>query len=163
MNERSAVSIRDFRSADLEAVGNLVYTTIDISYPLAYSTEAIEFFKAFHSDERILDDAHEGYTIVLEVDGRIVATGTLIGSHVYRVFVEPALQGLGYGKTIMHHLEEKARSRGINAIQLSASLVSTQFYKILGYRILRDGSIKVANGKTLDFHEMEKVLKDEVP
>ena len=156
MGEQDNVSIRDFRSTDLEAVRNLICRTIDISYPVAYSTEAIHFFKAFHSDERILDDAREGYTVVLELDG-------LTGSHVYRVFVEPALQGLGYGKTIMRHLEEKARSSGIDAVQLDASLVSRPFYENLGYQILRNAFIEVANGKTLDFHEMEKVLKEETP
>lgn len=159
MSEQDNISIRDFRSTDLEAVRGLVYRTIDISYHVAYPIEAIEFFKAFHSDERILDDAREGYTIVLERDGRIAATGTLTGSHVYRVFVEATRQGRGYGKTIMRHLEEKARSSGIGAIQLDASLVSLPFYEALGYKILRDASIDVANGKTLDFHEMEKVLK----
>jgi GNAT superfamily N-acetyltransferase len=163
MGEQDNISIRDFRSTDLEAVRNLICRTIDISYPVAYSTEAIQFFKAFHSDERILDDAHEGYTVVLELDGRIVATGTLTGSHVYRVFVEPALQGLGYGKTIMRHLEEKARSSGIDAVQLDASLVSRPFYETLGYQILRNAFIEVANGKTLDFHEMERVLKKATP
>ena len=143
MGEQDNVSIRDFRSTDLEAVRNLICRTIDISYPVAYSTEAIHFFKAFHSDERILDDAREGYTVVLELDGRIVATGTLTGSHVYRVFVEP--------------------TSGIDAVQLDASLVSRPFYETLGYQILRNAFIEVANGKTLDFHEMEKVLKEETP
>jgi len=161
MSGQDNTGLRDFRPTDLKDVRDLVHRTIDVSYPAAYSPEAIQFFKAFHSDERILEDAREGCSVVVELDGRIVATGTLTGSHVYRVFVEPALQGLGYGKTIMRHLEERARSSGIDAVQLDASVVSRQFYETLGYQVLHDASIEVANGKTLDFHEMEKALKDE--
>ena len=75
-----------------------------------------------------------------------------------RVFVVPEFQKLGFGKLIMHNLEEKALSTAITAVTLDASLPSKRFYDSLGYVTLEETFLEVENGKKLDYYKMEKSL-----
>ncbi|MCK4486491.1 MAG: GNAT family N-acetyltransferase [Desulfobacterales bacterium] len=154
-----SVSIRKFTEADLDAVRDLVYGTIDACYVDVYPEEALHFFKDFHAPEKILRDANKGFTLVLEQRDRIIGTGTIIDDHVYRVFVTPGLHKRGYGKLIMSKLEEKACSDGFNAVMLDSSLVSKRFYDDLEYETVREAFIEVSNGKRLDYYEMKKSLR----
>jgi GNAT superfamily N-acetyltransferase len=70
---------------------------------------------------------------VLTQDGHVVATAGLEGDTVCAVFVEPARQRGGFGAILMRHLEELARSRGIAALIVPASITAQGFYRRLGY------------------------------
>lgn len=158
MSEQNHISTRIFQPSDLIAVKNLVQATIDACYSGVYPREAVQFFKDWHCDEKILKDAKEGYTILLYKDTRIVGTGTIVDDHVMRVFVDPAFQRCGFGKLIMRKLEERAVSAGVNVIKLDASLPSKTFYDALGYITLEKAFLEVENHKRLDFYKMEKAL-----
>ena len=150
MCEQSGVEIREFRNGDLVNVKDLVYQTIDCCYPDFYCQEAVKFFKQWHHDDKILKDATEGYTIILEQGGRIIGTGTIVGNEIVRVFVESAFQKRGFGKLIMHKLEEKALSQDINIVKLDASLPSKKFYDLLGYVTLEETFVDLENNRRLD-------------
>jgi GNAT superfamily N-acetyltransferase len=150
--------MRAFLTEDLKAVKDLIHRTIDACYPVAYPPNAIAFFKDYHSAERILKDADRGYAVVVEEDGCVVATGTIVEMHIKRVFVAPAVQGLAYGRALMTHLEEYARDEGVDMVDLNASLVSKAFYEALGYEVSEEASTDVGDGQTLDFWRMRKAL-----
>ncbi|MBN2181840.1 MAG: GNAT family N-acetyltransferase [Sedimentisphaerales bacterium] len=158
MCERSGVKVRKFEGSDLDVVRDLIHITIDACYPEHYCAEAVQFFKDWHYDEKILKNAAEGYTIVLEQNGRIVGTGTLIGNEIVRVFIDPAFQKSGFGKLVMQKLEENALSKGINIVKLDASLPSKVFYDLLGYVTLEETFIEVGDNKRLDYYKMRKIL-----
>jgi GNAT superfamily N-acetyltransferase len=151
------ILIRKFRVEDLEVVKQLVDTTITISYREAYPQEAIDYFLLFHSSENIREDAERGCTIVLETD-RIVGTGTLLGSEIKRVFVDPSLHRLGLGALLIEALEHEALQRGIRKVSLAASLPSKQFYDTLGYVTECRTFLPVQHGKRLDYFTMIKNL-----
>jgi len=150
--------VRHFAAEDLDKVIRLVRETIDACYPAVYPAEAIECFKEYHSEAHVVEDAREGYTVVVEVDRRIIGTGTLLGGKVRRVFVHPAYQHLGFGKLIMRVLEERAAAKGVHAIGLSSSLVSKGFYNRLGYATEKRDSFPVGNGKELIHYAMARDL-----
>ena len=158
MSEQNHISTRAFQSSDLIAVKSLIQITIDACYPEVYPEEAVQFFKDWHCDERVLKDAKEGYTILLHKDTRIVGTGTIVDNHVKRVFVDPAFQRRGFGKLIMRKLEERAVATGIDVVKLDASLPSKTFYDSLDYITLERAFLEVENKKRLDFYRMEKAL-----
>lgn len=160
MFESPDISIRNFKQSDLSVVKQLIHATIDACYSSVYPAEAIQFFKDFHSDKNISNDADRGFTIVLEKHDRIIGTGTIIGDHIFRVFVDKSFQKCGYGKLIMSKLEEKARSTGIDTVILDSSLVSKRFYDDLDYETVRETLIKLPNGKRLDYYEMARSLKN---
>lgn len=152
------MKIREFIKTDLAAVKDLVDKTIDICYTGVYCDEAVQFFKGWHHDEKILKNAEDGYTIILEQNGRIAGTGTLVGDEIARVFVLPASQQYGYGKLIMQKLEEKALAEGVNVVRLDASIPSKKFYDLLGYLTLEETFLVVENNKKLDYYKMQKKL-----
>jgi N-acetylglutamate synthase-like GNAT family acetyltransferase len=152
------MKIREFREKDLADIKVMVDKTIDICYTGIYCTEAVKFFKQWHHSDKILKNAKEGYTIILEQGGRIVGTGTVVGNEIARVFVGPPFQKSGFGKLIMLKLEEKALSQGINIVKLDASLPSKKFYDLLGYVTLEETFLEVENGKKLHYYKMEKSL-----
>ncbi len=108
MRKRYGITIRKFKSSDLDTVRDLIQNTVDACYSDVYSKEAVRFFKDWHCDENVLKDAKEGYTIVLKKDGRIIGTGTIVGDEIRRVFIEPAFQKYGFGIILLQKLEEKA-------------------------------------------------------
>ena len=158
MPEQNHISTRIFQPSDLIAVKSLVQITIDACYSKVYPKEAVQFFKDWHCGEKILKDAKEGYTILLQKDNRIVGTGTIVGEDVKRVFVDPAFQRRGFGKLIMRKLEERAVSAGVDVVKLDASLPSKTFYDNLGYVTLEKAFREVGNNERLDFYKMEKAL-----
>ena len=153
------IQIRRFRRGDLPVIKKLIFDTIDTCYPAGYPKEAIQYFKQYHCNKNILKGAAEGHTIVLKKNNRVIATGTILGDHILRVFVDPQFQGRGLGKLIMNKLEEKAISSGIKAVILDASLPSKKFYDSLGYTTLEKTYVKVDNGKKLHYYKMNKNLR----
>lgn len=158
MTARDHPTLREFRETDLFGVKSLVHRTIAVCYPGHYCLEAVRFFANYHDEEAIRRDAKEGCTLVLEKAGRILATGTLVGDEIKRVFVEPGLQKHGLGRLIMRRLEEKAQMQGIGAIRLDASVPAKAFYDSLGYATLEAAFLRVENDTRLDFFRMQKHL-----
>jgi len=154
------IPIRRFRPAEIEETNRLVDLTIETSYAGIYPREAIDFFLAYHTAGHILEDADLGCTFVLAPGGRIVGTGTLLGTTIKRVFVHPSHQRRGYGSLLMHALEGEALERGIRRVELYASLPAKRFYDVLGYFTESEGYIPVRNEKKLDYYAMAKRLDE---
>jgi GNAT superfamily N-acetyltransferase len=148
--------IRDFVLSDLSSLRQMVHDTIDASYSGVYPERAVEFFKTFHSEERIRERSQKGEILIIERNNVIMATGAIVGNEVLGVFVRPLEQGRGYGKAIMNELERRAKAEGLTQITLAVSLPSRKFYEALGYEIVRDNSVDVGEGQHLDYWEARK-------
>jgi GNAT superfamily N-acetyltransferase len=158
MSKQPNISVRTFKPSDRDTVKSLIQRTIDACYSDVYCKEAVRFFKDWHCDDRILNDAKEGYTIVVQKNNELVGTGTIVGDEIRRVFVEPAFQKQGFGKVIMRKLEAKALALRIHLVKLDASIPSKRFYDSLGYATLEETFLEVENHKRLDFYKMQKTL-----
>jgi GNAT superfamily N-acetyltransferase len=77
-------------------------------------------------------------TFVVVSNKSIVATGTLRGHEIQTVFVDPSMHGMGYGKLLMRHLEELAKSRGSTEVSLRSSITSKMFCERIGYHSQAD-------------------------
>src|ERR1700724_3795584 len=116
MSHSDDVSIRRFREPDLCQLVRLISETIGISYAEVYPPRAVQFFKDFHSEKKIAHRGKTGTTLVVEKDGELVATGSLVDGEILAVFVHPRLQKGGRGKALMKALEPRER-RGRNWAQ----------------------------------------------
>jgi GNAT superfamily N-acetyltransferase len=150
--------IRPFRRADLDFLQRLIWKTIDGSYAAVYPPRALEFFKEFHAKQKILERSEAGTVLVLEENGDLVATGSLVDGEIFAVFVHPAFQGIGHGKALMRVLEDKARASGVSESLLSVSLPSKRFYEGLGYEIVQECSRDLGAGQRLNFWKAKKRL-----
>lgn len=154
------IQVRQLNEEDLPSVYRLIQNTIEISYGEVYPKEAIEFFKDWHSEECISNDAAAGYTVVAEDNSEILGTGTLFGTNIRRVFVNPLHQHLGIGKLIVKELERKALIEKLTALDLEASLVSRQFWESLGFVVQREDYVPVRNEQKLYYYKMVKTLNN---
>lgn len=158
MVQDSGPGIRGARVSDASDVRQLIHDTIRLSYAGIYPPRAVEFFLEFHSEERILQRVALGSTLVAEVDGEMVATGSLVGGEILGVFVSPECQRRGLGTAVMLELEEMARARGYSEVELSISLPSLSFYEDLGYAVQEERSLDVGEGQRLDHWNATKSL-----
>ena len=152
------IRLRKMKEADLQSVYALVRNTIQVSYAGVYPPEAIVFFLDYHSPENILKDLNAGYIVVIESGGQILGTGTLLGTNIRRVFINPQHQRQGIGKIIADKLERKAGSEGLEKLDLSASLRSRRFWEAMGFISSGEFSLPVGNDKKLIYYEMTKIL-----
>ena len=150
--------IRLFDKSDLAKVNQMIHKTIDYSYPVVYPTRAVLFFKKYHSENNILERQENGRVIVFEIQGNILATGSIVGNEISGVFVDPERQGSGLGKKIMAELESIAQATGISEVTLSVSLPSKLFYESLNYEIVEDLKIDVGEGQFLNYWIAKKKL-----
>ncbi len=80
-------------------------------------------------------------TVLIGRDGSGIVATVLVGHDghrgwVYYVAVDPACQGKGHGRAIMHAAEQWLRARGIEKLQLLVRPDNTKvqaFYETLGY------------------------------
>ena len=158
MSQSQQNYIRAFEEADVAALRRLICQTIDISYAPVYPPKALDFFKAFHAEEKILERAQRGTVLVAEADDALTATGSLLEGEIFAVFVHPNRQGAGLGKALMERLEAAARTAGVTASVLSVSLPSKRFYEGLGYEIVEERSRDLGEGQRLDFWKAKKRL-----
>jgi GNAT superfamily N-acetyltransferase len=87
-----------------------------------------------------------------------MGTGTLSGTNIRRVFVNPHHQQKGTGKLIVRELEKKALIAKITTLDLEASLVSRQFWESTGFVVQREDFVPVRNDQRLHFYRMTKTL-----
>jgi len=151
-------TIRRFEDADIGALKRLIMETIDVSYAGVYPPRAVEFFKTFHAEEKILERSRAGTVLVVEEEGELTATGSMVDGEIFAVFVSPNVQQGGRGKALMAVLEQEARDSGVTVSELSVSLPSKRFYQGLGYEIVEERSRDLGDGQRLDFWKARKRL-----
>jgi predicted GNAT family N-acyltransferase len=83
-----------------------------------------------------LDEAADH--LVVRVDGRVMGAGRLVvADHgigvLGRLAVRAEARGAGLGVALVQAIEERARERGLRAIELHAQTYVREFYERLGY------------------------------
>lgn len=159
MLSEGQILVRGFRLADLENVKELINRTIDVCYKGYYCNEVMEYFDMYNWDGNILKVARDGYIVVVEKQGKIIGTGSVVGDVISRVFVDPGQQRQGLGKMIMSELERQAATNGVKVARLRALANARKFYESLGYVTVDKGLVKIDNGRCLEYYQMEKGLE----
>jgi len=157
-NMNNTYTIREFQEIDLIFVNQLIYRVIDKCYSDVYSPIEIQFFKEFHSTEKIMQRSKDGTILVVEKDGCIIATGTIVRNVVLGVFVHPKFQYQGYGKSLMFEIERIAIKNGYKEVNLGVSLPAKKFYEDLGYEIVEKCEGNLGNEQYLNFWKAKKIL-----
>lgn len=83
--------------------------------------------------ERDEMDAVSDHAVAI-VDDTVVGTGRLLpDGTIGRMAVTPALRGRGIGAAVLAILEDRARERGLPAVELHAQVHALGFYDRYGY------------------------------
>ena len=113
------------------------------------------FFANLHCFDHVMQDIVNGLVYVLEVEGRIVGTGSFQGNHITRVYILPDSQGKGYGKYIVEQLEGMLDE--YDEITLDASLPACAFYEHPGDLTDHHERYECENGAVLVYDIMKKM------
>lgn len=159
MLSKEQISVREFELSDLESIRELIKKTIDVCYNGFYFKEVMDYFDMYNWYGNILKVAREGYITVVEIQGKIVGTGGVIGDVILRVFVDPSYQKQGLGRMIMNELEMHAAASGVKVVKLRALANAKKFYESLGYITVTKGLVEVDTCRSLDYYQMEKELR----
>jgi GNAT superfamily N-acetyltransferase len=151
------VRMREFQTADLEAVHRLIHHVVNVSYSVVYPEGALTVYRGYHSLENISDDTGKGYCVVAENERGIVGTGILLEANIRRVYVDPDCQNSGIGKKIYEMLENRAIQLGIPVLDLSASLVARDFWERRGFTVQSEDSIPFGGDKLVFFTMTESL------
>ncbi len=150
--------IRTYRHADFDDVFRIVHDTIEQVYPLYYPAGAVQFFHNHHSEKRMKDGMVKGTTLVVESEGRVVGTGSLVENEIKRMFILPGEQGKGYGKRLLTELEETAVGNSIFRVELDSTLGAMRLYEHLGYEVVEYRTFTVYGKDRLCYFRMGKLF-----
>ncbi len=105
-------------------------------------------------------NAEHTIMIVAELDGFVVGFGEIVtGSNELRaVYVLPTAGRMGIGKRLLHHLEDLARSHGVDSLWLDSSLNAEAFYAAHGYESRGRGVHELSSGRKMPCVKMGKRL-----
>ena len=149
------MNIRKASPADLPMVGFITRRTIQEVYPRYYPHGAVEFFLDWHKDKNILPDIEAGEVYLLFDGGMAAGTVTLHGEEITRLYVQPGLQGRGYGRALLD-FAERAIGERYGKIRLEASLPAAAIYWKRGYRVTDMLTETQERGDMLCWDVMEK-------
>ncbi len=149
--------IRKASPADLHTVYDIVQKTIAEIYPHYYPKGAVRFFQEHHSIAHIEKDLAED-AVYLLYDGELpIATLTINGNEINRLFVLPGMQGKGYGTQLMDLAEAWIAEYSYEAV-LCSSFAAQELYMKRGYRIDQYWKIPCEHGDFLCYYTMKKEL-----
>ena len=141
----------------LALVRQIVRETISTVYPRYYPAGAVAFFLEHHSDAAICADIEAGSVYLLRDDDAAVGTVTVRGRELSRLFVLPAHQGHGYGRSLLDFAERQI-AEAHDEIVLDASLPAKAIYLKRGYVDVEYHIVPVAAGQFLCYDVMRKTL-----
>lgn len=120
-------------------VSSLIRKSIFYRDNRGYTLDQIFSICNHHSVDNLMKDLDKkmGYMCIGE-NSSIIGVAMLKGDEVTKVFIDPAHQGKGIGRALMNLLEKEATRKELKKVWLISSLPAIDFYKKLGYVILKD-------------------------
>ena len=133
------MKIRRFQQEDASALSNLIRRTLVEVNAVDCPKEEIDFLYERYTPETVIRNADAGHTYVLEEDGVILGTGTILAtekageSEIVAAFLAPEAIGRGLGRCLFEALESDALFTGAERVWLTSSMTALKFYEKIGY------------------------------
>lgn len=140
---------------DAKALAAICSKAILEIYPRWYPQGAVSFFLDFHSEENIAKDIQAGKVFICIEDETAVATITVSGNELHRLFVLPQRRGRGYGTALLDFAERLVFEEHA-AAKLESSMPAYALYLKRGYAATGFYSEQTASGDFLCWFTMEK-------
>jgi RimJ/RimL family protein N-acetyltransferase len=100
---------RTFQLTDVNAVQSLMNKTIATCYATFPPAYREHWMDDHHSPDQILQEATEGFTLIIECEGTIIGTGNITHDWIQSILIHPEYQRQGLGTELLRRLEEHAR------------------------------------------------------
>ena len=139
----TVMAIRKAKKADIDVLVTLLRNSFrDVAEKFGITEANNPMSLAFCTNERIENDLHKDLTYyILEKDDRPCGCVALERAkhgvcYLMRLAVLPEHRGKGYGKMLVHHIFEKARTTGARRVEIamiSKDRKLKKWYKGLGF------------------------------
>lgn len=132
------MEVRKFRPGDENELSVLVRRTlVEVNEPDC-PKEEIDFLYALYTPEHMLEIAEKGNCYVIEEDGILIGTGTILPdkeweSEIVGAFLLPEYIGKGYGRVLFDTLESDELFTSADRVWLTSSNTALDFYEHYGY------------------------------
>lgn len=146
-----SLTIRKATSEDLKIIHDLAEDIWWPTYGQILEAGQIRFMlDTMYSIEALSEQQENGVIFLLaERDEESVAFAGYAAApaegklSIHKLYVHPAEQGRGTGRTLIHYIEQVAQSMGINTLELNVNRnnKALQFYQRVGFEIFREEDI----------------------
>jgi len=162
----SFAAIRPAQSSDAEDLIQVHYDAVQAISHEFYSQELLDAWSPPPSVSR-----YEWMRTIIVSDNRTVFVAEIQNevcgfsicllreSLIYALYISPNSVRRGLGKVLLNHTENHLAHVGVSRAKLNASINAVQFYKTMGYSIIRPSTQALADGSEMDCFEMKKDLQ----
>lgn len=131
------LTIRRFQAGDENALSALIRRTLrEVNYTSPKSE--LDYLIPHYSPETMVELSRTGHTYVLEEDGQIVGSGTVLPdgaseAEIVAAFLVPESIGKGYGRKLFEALEADELAVKAERVWLTSSDMALGFYEHMGW------------------------------
>ena len=130
--------IRSATLDDSAAISRVVIAALRGTNSQDYSPDIIAQVERSFAPEAVSALLGKRKVFVALLGETITGTASLDGRVDRSVFVDPAHQGEGIGRSLMDVIHATAVSAGVGALRVPSSITAQSFYAALGYQTIRD-------------------------
>ena len=129
--------IRRFQMGDETILSPMIRRTLrEVNYTSPKSE--LDYLIPHYSPETMVELARTGHTYVLEEDGQIIGSGTVLPdgeteAEIVAAFLAPESIGKGYGRKLFETLEADELAVRARRIWLTSSDMALDFYEHMGW------------------------------
>jgi putative acetyltransferase len=159
MKEMRAVTIRPYRADDVEALITLFRASVRDIRRRDYTESQVRAWEADDIDHKqFARRCAAKSTWVAESVGRIGGFSDLErDGHIDMLYVHPDYQGCGVARTLLDHIENLARERGLDRLYTEASITARPVFERRGFHVIAAQTVTM-RGESMTNYRMEKWL-----
>lgn len=145
-------------ATDAAALAQLHCDTVAGSYGHSYGAATLRAWCAGHTpaawQRRLGSDT---VFILAQADEAVLGCAGLTGNRT-GIYVHPHAQRRGIARALFAALENLARARGIDVLELSAPTDAVPFYRAMGFAAVETKPLRFNNGSVITVVDMRRVL-----
>lgn len=132
------IIIRKFNDIDSLKLCEIIRRNLTEINSKDYPEEIINDMCNRYISEYMIEKSKKRDIFVAELNGELIGTASFENNMIYTVFVNVDYHKRGVGKKLISFIENKAKKKLINVIQISSSITSQNFYYALGYKYVKE-------------------------
>jgi len=162
--------IREIRADEVEIIRSLAHKIWPITFKEILSSAQIEYMLDWmYSKEKLVQQMNAGHQFFvfelenepigfLGVEKKYLGTNSL---RIHKIYVLPEIHGKGIGKKLIDFAEKLAVKNNCSTLNLNVNRFNNavDFYKRLGFEVVKTEDIEIGNGYLMEDYVMEKDLR----
>lgn len=131
------LTVRRFQAGDAAILSTMIRRTLrEVNY--TSPKPELDYLIPHYSPETMVELSETGHTYVLEEDGQIIGSGTVLPdgeteAEIVAAFLSPESIGKGYGRKLFETLETDELAMKATRVWLTSSDMAVEFYEHMGW------------------------------